>query len=184
MGRNACKAEHQRRSFMSLRQSSHSKTNSDSIWSRWCDHADMQMLICWKQEGTGFWLKHDMLYGLMVWKQEPASCLHNLEWYLAHLCSTVEVSQSSLAFVVAPPRLWLGLRECVINVCQSLWLWTASAMNDHIVINHCQQALVHIGFTNLVAHEIVDQGLDDALTLLQLTEGDIKSMCKIIHDGG
>ena len=57
-------------------------------------------------------------------------------------------------------------------------------MDDHIVINHFQQALVRIGFTNLASREIMDQGLDDAWTLLQLTEGDIKSMCKIVRDGG
>jgi hypothetical protein len=46
------------------------------------------------------------------------------------------------------------------------------------------QALIRIGFTNLAANEIVDQGLWDAVTLLLLTVSNIKLMCKVIQDGG
>jgi hypothetical protein len=51
-------------------------------------------------------------------------------------------------------------------------------------IDAFHQALVRMGFTNLAANEIVDQGLEDALALLLLTENDIKQMCKIVRDGG
>jgi hypothetical protein len=46
------------------------------------------------------------------------------------------------------------------------------------------QALLWIGFTNLAANEIIDQGLGDTLTLLLLTPSDVKLMCKVIRDGG
>jgi hypothetical protein len=46
------------------------------------------------------------------------------------------------------------------------------------------QALLRIGFTQLATNEIIDQGLEDASALLMLTASDVKSMCKVIRDGG
>jgi hypothetical protein len=51
-------------------------------------------------------------------------------------------------------------------------------------VDALHQALVRIGFTNLAANEIVDQGLQDASALFLLTENDVKQMCKIVRDGG
>ena len=41
------------------------------------------------------------------------------------------------------------------------------------------EALMQIGLTNLAAREIQDQGLDGILSLLMLTENDVKQMVKV-----
>ena len=46
------------------------------------------------------------------------------------------------------------------------------------------QALMWIGFTNLAAREIRGQGLDSILSLLMLTENDVKQMIKVLRDNG
>ena len=46
------------------------------------------------------------------------------------------------------------------------------------------EALMLIGLTDLAAREIQDQGLDSILSLLMLTENDVKQMVKVLRDNG
>ena len=45
-------------------------------------------------------------------------------------------------------------------------------------------ALTRISLTNLAAREIQEQGLDSILSLLMLTENDVKQMVKVLRDNG
>jgi len=45
-------------------------------------------------------------------------------------------------------------------------------------------ALTRIGLTDLAAREIQEQGLDSILSLLMLTENDVKQMVKVLRDNG
>jgi hypothetical protein len=46
--------------------------------------------------------------------------------------------------------------------------------------NPFKRALMRIGFSGLVANEVIDQGLEDADKSLLLTDMDIRLMCKLI----
>jgi hypothetical protein len=50
--------------------------------------------------------------------------------------------------------------------------------------NPFKRALMRIGFSALVANEVIDQGLEDADKLLLLTDVDIRLMCKLIQSVG
>ena len=51
-------------------------------------------------------------------------------------------------------------------------------------VNALHWALMHIGFSHLAANEVMEQGLQDTPDFLSLTSNDVKTMCKIIRDGG
>ena len=56
-------------------------------------------------------------------------------------------------------------------------------MEDHLPAFHAD--LTRIGLTNLAAIRVIqEQGLDSILSLLMLTEHDVKQMVKVLRDNG